>query len=88
MLEPYKVKILDFCWPKIASLREEKISSKEGGLTRKNREEEEKITRGTRFFSRFERTATFLGKSSPSLANLNFKFRLGMEVLEREVIEG
>ena len=49
---------------------------------------EEEIARGTRFFSRFERTATFLGKSSPSLASLNFKFRLGMEVLEREVIEG
>ena len=46
------------------------------------------IARGTRFFSRFERTAMFLGKSSPSLASLNFEFWLGMEVLEREVIEG
>ena len=46
------------------------------------------IARGTRFFSRFERTATFLGKSSPSLASLNFDFWLGMEVLEREVREG
>ena len=49
---------------------------------------EEEIARGTRFFSRFERTVTFLGKSSPSLANLNFESWLGMEVLEREVREG
>ena len=46
------------------------------------------IAGGTRFFSQFERTETFLGKSSPSLASLNFESWLGMEVLEREVIEG
>ena len=49
---------------------------------------EEEIARGTRFFSRFERTATFLDKSSPSLTSLNFESWLGMEDLEREVREG
>ena len=61
-------------------------------LSSPNREEKQReggeIARGTRFFSRFERTATFLGKSSPSLTSLNFEFWLEMEVLEREVREG
>ena len=59
-----------------------------GGSRSTNQEKEEEIARRTRFFSRFERTATFLGKSSPSLASLNFESWLGMEVLEREVREG
>ena len=82
------MKVLDPCWPKIANPRVTKRSSKVGGSRGANREKEEEIARGTRFFSRFERTATFLGKSSPSLASLNFEFWLGMKVLEREVIEG
>ena len=70
-------------WLKIEGPRVRNRAPKKGSLRSANQEKEEEIMCGTRFFSRFERAATFLGTYTPLLTIKVSIFELKMVVRER-----